>query len=283
MLDQWTCPQCGQTNSTTMHFCPQCGTANPASVTTAETPTNNRRWLWIVAVGLWVVGLAVLAVGGGVWLARQGEGQSETANTIDTIAAVEPTEVVSPTAEAIKSPTPIPTATLTPSPQPSATATSFTSQAAGDTLGETGSGQAKDTLVVDTLPTATPTPTATLPPPTPQPVAVVSSPTPATIVDCPPGVQITSPAPGATFNQRNNFIVGTANIVQFHHWRIEYSTSPGGGWNYLLERDYPVENDKLVMIDASTVPRGPYGLRLTVVDVTGNYPEPCEVWFVNNY
>jgi hypothetical protein len=74
-----------------------------------------------------------------------------------------------------------------------------------------------------------------------------------------------------------------ANIVRFHHWRIEYSTTPGGGWNFLLERDYPVENDKLVMIDASTVPRGPYGLRLTVVDETGNYPEPCEVWYVNGY
>jgi len=97
------------------------------------------------------------------------------------------------------------------------------------------------------------------------------------------GVQITSPAPGSHFTQRYNYIVGTANINRFHHWRIEYSTNPGGGWNHLLERDYPVGNDKLIMLDASSVPRGLYGLRLTVVDETGNYPEPCEVWFTNSY
>jgi hypothetical protein len=63
---------------------------------------------------------------------------------------------------------------------------------------------------------------------------------------------------------------------------MEYSTvNDGHTWNHLLERDYPVENDKLMMLDTSTVPRGAYGLRLTVVDVTGNYPEPCEVWFIN--
>jgi hypothetical protein len=96
-------------------------------------------------------------------------------------------------------------------------------------------------------------------------------------------VQITSPAPGSTFTQRTNYIVGLANIPRFHHWRIEYSTDPNGSWNYLMERDYPVDNDKLIMLDASTVPRGPYGLRLTVVDETGNYPEPCEVWYTNGY
>ncbi len=117
--------------------------------------------------------------------------------------------------------------------------------------------------------------------PTPQPI---SKPTPVKSTNCPsPDVQIASPAPGTRFTRRNNFIVGTANISRFHHWRIEYSTDPNGGWNYLLERDYPVDNDKLVMIDAGTVPNGPYGLRLTVVDETGNYPEPCEVWFVNVY
>lgn len=123
--------------------------------------------------------------------------------------------------------------------------------------------------------------TPLLPTPTPKPRP---KPTPIKGTTCPaPGAQISSPAPGTRFTQRNNFIIGTANIPRFHHWRIEYSTDPNGGWNYLLERDYPVDNDKLVMIDASTVPNGPYGLRLTVVDETGNYPEPCEVWFVNGY
>lgn len=121
----------------------------------------------------------------------------------------------------------------------------------------------------------TPTPTSR-----PQP----QQPQPAKATNCPsPGVEISSPAAGSRFIQQNNFIVGTANIARFHHWRMEYSTDPNGGWNYLLERDYPVDNDKLVMIDAGTIPNGPYGLRLTVVDETGNYPEPCEVWFTNGY
>jgi Tol biopolymer transport system component len=120
--------------------------------------------------------------------------------------------------------------------------------------------------------------------PSPQPVVIAPKPTPAAPANCPnPGAQITTPVSGAVFTERYNYILGTANINRFHHWRIEYSTTPGGGWNYLLERDYPVDNDKLIMLDASTVPNGPYGLRLTVVDETGNYPPPCEVWYTNSY
>jgi hypothetical protein len=125
-----------------------------------------------------------------------------------------------------------------------------------------------------------PTPTSS---PTPKPIA--AAPKPAAPANCPnPGVQITSPAEGSVFHERYVFIIGTANISRFHHWRMEYSTvNDGHTWNHLLERDYPVDNDKLMRLDTSTVPRGPYGLRLTVVDETGNYPEPCEVWFTNGY
>jgi hypothetical protein len=132
------------------------------------------------------------------------------------------------------------------------------------------------TATPSTTPTPTSTPTTTS---TPKPVA----PPPVAESACPPGAQITAPIEGARFTQRYNYILGIANIPRFHHWRIEYSTNPNGGWNHLLERDYPVDNDKLMMLDARTVPRGPYGLRLTVVDETGNYPEPCEVWFINAY
>lgn len=133
---------------------------------------------------------------------------------------------------------------------------------------------------VTPLPTVIPQ----FPTPTLQPVVEAPKPTPVAPSNCPnPGVQITSPQPGAVFTDRDNFIIGTANINRFHHWRLEYSTTPGGGWNYLFERDYPVDNDKLMMLDASTVPNGPYGLRLTVVDETGNYPQPCEVWYTNSY
>lgn len=124
----------------------------------------------------------------------------------------------------------------------------------------------------------TPTVTAT---PTPRPAA--AAPRPVAPANCPnPGVQITNPVEGSAFRERRVFIIGNANIPDFHHWKLEYSTvNDGHTWMYLFERDYPVNNDKLMMLDTSTVPRGPYGLRLTVVDQSGNYPEPCVVWFTN--
>jgi TolB protein len=136
-----------------------------------------------------------------------------------------------------------------------------------------------DILPPTPTPSPTPEPTATLPPPTRVP------PTATPVPPCPnPGVQINEPAEGAIFVSRYIFIVGNANIANFHHYRIEYSTvKDGHTWNHLLENNYPVDNGKLMKLDASTVPYGPYGLRLTVVDSSGNYPEPCEVWFYNGY
>lgn len=134
------------------------------------------------------------------------------------------------------------------------------------------------------IPSDSDTTSSTTPTPAPKPVVVAPTTTPVTTPTCPTsGAQITSPAPGTRFTERYNQIVGTANINQFHHWKIEYSTNPGGSWNFLFEQNYPIDNDELMMFDASTVPNGPYGLRLTVVDATGNYPEPCEIWYVNGY
>lgn len=131
-------------------------------------------------------------------------------------------------------------------------------------------------------PTPTPSPT---PEPTATPTRVYIAPTATPVPPCPnPGVQINSPAPGTVFENRYIFIVGNANIANFHHYRIEYSMSKDGhSWSYLFENDYPVDNGKLMRLDTSTVPNGPYGIRLTVVDNTGNYPEPCEVWFYNGF
>jgi SH3-like domain-containing protein len=97
---------------------------------------------------------------------------------------------------------------------------------------------------------------------------------------CHPNAQITSPAPGSMFTSRVVTIRGYANVPNFDHYKIEYSTDPNNdAWNYLLEEKTPVENGALMLLETSTVPYGPYGVRLTVVDVSGNYPEPCIVWF----
>ncbi|MCB0163075.1 MAG: SH3 domain-containing protein [Anaerolineae bacterium] len=98
--------------------------------------------------------------------------------------------------------------------------------------------------------------------------------------DCHPNAQITSPAPGLPFSSRVVAISGFANVPNFKSYKIEYSTDPHSGvWNYLFEQDTPVENGVLMHLETSTVPPGPYGVRLTVVDKSGNYPEPCIRWF----
>jgi hypothetical protein len=111
-----------------------------------------------------------------------------------------------------------------------------------------------------------------------QPAAQPAEPT-LEAAKCPnPGVCITQPAPQAVIRGQVR-VMGTANIDRFHHYKIEWWGEGGSGWNYLLERDKPVADGELMMLDTRTVPAGRYGLRLTVVDQTGNYPEPFEIWW----
>jgi hypothetical protein len=111
-----------------------------------------------------------------------------------------------------------------------------------------------------------------------QPAAQPTEPAPEA-AKCPnPGVCITQPAPQAVIRGQVR-VMGTANINNFHHYKIEWWGEGGSGWNYLLERDKPVADGELMMLDTRTVPAGRYGLRLTVVDQTGNYPEPFEIWW----
>jgi hypothetical protein len=96
------------------------------------------------------------------------------------------------------------------------------------------------------------------------------------------GAQIIQPEPGSKFSSLLVPIIGTASIPNFDHYKMEYSTNPNkDNWNYLLQKESAVENDVLMELNTSTIPYGPYGLRLTVVDLSGNYPEPCVVWFEN--
>lgn len=305
MSNQWKCIHCGQNNPKAMRFCPNCGKPNAAEnaptvaakssyapavakAKSAASPRNNRKLLIGAAIALWVTGLLVLAGGGFMWWNRsQEEAAQITAATVK--AAIAQTQI----AQAVTN-TPAPTST--PPPEDTVVATEMPTETPVEksaAFAPTKESVATENSVssgdVLSLPTATPTLTPS-PSPTPQPTLtstpkpVYVAPAPTVAPNCPaPGAQISSPYAGARFTRRNNFIIGTANIPRLHHWKIEYSTDPNGGWQYLLERDYPVENDKLVMIDASTIPRGPYGLRLTVVEDTGNYPEPCEVWFINAY
>jgi hypothetical protein len=108
--------------------------------------------------------------------------------------------------------------------------------------------------------------------PTPEPVQAVPP------AHCPnPGAQIISPGAGQTV-QGMVQLTGTANVPNFQYFKIEMG--PGDApknWSFIFRKDTPVANASLGAWNSDTVPPGVYTLRLIVVDVTGNYPEPCRV------
>jgi len=147
------------------------------------------------------------------------------------------------------------------------------------------------TLFIPTREFATLTPTAmpATPTSTPQPVMTVriSTPTPqpatATPVVvapvCPnPGVCITSPGPRAHISGRVA-VRGTANIDGFQFYKIEYSLGEEPGrWNVVGDvHRQPVVNGVLGELDTAALPNGSCWVQITVVDRTGNFPEPYRV------
>jgi hypothetical protein len=131
-------------------------------------------------------------------------------------------------------------------------------------------------------PTATPTATNTprplptlLPLPTDTPAAL---PTPtAPPAACPnPNVRITYPPMHAVVNGVVQ-IVGSANIDNLDYYKFEYRPLGVANWTFLQRFSIPVKGGVLGAWDTGTVDPGEYEVRLVVVDVTGNYPEPCVI------
>jgi hypothetical protein len=119
-------------------------------------------------------------------------------------------------------------------------------------------------------PTAALTPTVPPPPPTSPP-----SPPPS----CPNALAcITHPGEGARL-QGVVEVRGTANIEGFHFYKVEYGIGQvPTNWNAIGALQYtPVEDGTLLTFDTAALADGPYVLRLTVVDNTGNFPEPSQV------
>ncbi len=114
----------------------------------------------------------------------------------------------------------------------------------------------------------------TAPTPTPMPPALPAS--------CStPGVQIVQPSQGAFVSGRVD-IRGTADIANFSFYKVELGLGEQPGrWTAIgdLHRA-PVTDGFLDVLDTSGLPPGTYSIRLVVVDVTGNFPEPCEVQIV---
>jgi hypothetical protein len=109
-------------------------------------------------------------------------------------------------------------------------------------------------------------PRPTQPPPTPTP-----SPTNE------PGCEhLTAPVQGTTLSGSVQ-VTGTADIEEFWYYKLEFRYEGLDHWHYITGQHTPVENDVLGAWDTTILPDGDYYLRLVVVDLTGNYPPPCEI------
>jgi hypothetical protein len=135
-------------------------------------------------------------------------------------------------------------------------------------------------------PTITPTATATKPLPTrpasPTPAAPAVTPTP--LVRPPscasPDARLSSP--GVNQVVRGSVpIRGTANIPGFQYYKVEVAPGANPGddaWTVVgVLHDTPVDAGVLETFNSDAYPPGVYTLRLVVVNLTGNFPEPCRV------
>jgi hypothetical protein len=76
-------------------------------------------------------------------------------------------------------------------------------------------------------------------------------------------------------------VLGSATHENFAYFKLEYANgadaSQAAEYFYLGGGNSPVENGVLAAVDTEPLANGAYTLRLTVVDNTGNFPEPCRV------
>ncbi len=66
----------------------------------------------------------------------------------------------------------------------------------------------------------------------------------------------------------------------FDYYKFELRFSGGEIWNYVQHYTQPVTDGVLGTWNSDTVPPGEYEFRLVVVNLTGNYPEPCVIRLV---
>lgn len=202
--------------------------------------------------GIFTVALALLLTMAITYFAsstlpRASAGAAATAEARPTLPPQFSLQIVPTNTPLFVTPSPTPTETVTPTPLPP----EATSPAPGDA--------------------ATPEPAT----PAPAPVAAVAAP-PAACPD--PRTAIAAPGNGATVNGVFS-IIGTASHEQFNFYKIEFApgANAGGGFTYLADGRGQVFNGALANVDSRSLANGPWTFQLTVVDQTGNYPEPCRV------
>jgi hypothetical protein len=94
-------------------------------------------------------------------------------------------------------------------------------------------------------------------------------------------VQIGSPGNGSVVTG-SIAINGTADIPNFQFYKVEYSqgTSLSGFSSIGDIIAAKVQGGRLASWNTSGFPKGVYAIRLTVVDVSGNFPPPCTVYVI---
>lgn len=153
-------------------------------------------------------------------------------------------------------PSATPTTTITPSPPPPTITVTIDPAVAALTP------------AAQVQPTATATPQAA-----PAPAAPVAA-APA----CDDRGNITSPGNGSVVNGVFT-LVGTATHETFNFYKVEFAPGPNAtsGFTYLADGHGQVYGGALASVDTRGFGNGPWTFQLTVVDQTGNYPEPCRV------
>jgi hypothetical protein len=80
-------------------------------------------------------------------------------------------------------------------------------------------------------------------------------------------------------------VTGRASHEAFSYYKLEFAPGAGAGEGYVYfdGANSSVEGGVLGNFNSTSVGNGAYTLRLTVVDLTGNFPPPCQVTiFVQN-
>jgi hypothetical protein len=98
----------------------------------------------------------------------------------------------------------------------------------------------------------------------------------ALLAACPnENVRIAGPVIGSTIGGVVN-IEGTANIPDFQYYKVEYVAGEASA-AYIGGGEAPVVDGVLTEFDTQALANGAYSLLLTVVDNSGNFPDPCAV------
>lgn len=88
--------------------------------------------------------------------------------------------------------------------------------------------------------------------------------------------QIVAPQPGQRI-QGTFGVAGTAALDEFQYYKIEVRPDFTNVYNFYSQSFDPVSNGSLGAVNAEMFDDGLYWVKLTVVDRTGNFVEPCVV------